>query len=526
MTKQTITSHTALGSAIAAVVAASIAAAAPAPALAQSSRGDGVRPSNDVTLSVGTGRMVRLDGTMSDLFVANDKIADVQVRSANQLYIFGKSPGETTVFATDKSGRTVWSANVRVGTNIGSVDELLQVAMPDAKIEARPINGMILLTGTVAAPADVEEATRLVQGFVGDGTQVISRLKTATPLQVMLQVKIAEVSRTLARDIGVNLLTRDRSSGFVFGIGQGNPGTIGTNTGTTTDPITGALPGGTTYTFNPKLGATTLGAAGHLLGLDILSTLDLAENDGRVRTLAEPNLTALSGETASFLAGGEFPIPTAQGINGTSVEFKQYGVSLAFTPVVLEDGRISMRVRPEVSELSKEGSIQLNGFNIPSLTTRRAETTVELGSGQSFMIGGLLRNTSGSTINKAPILGNLPILGALFRSSSFQRNETELVIVVTPYLVRPVNAGQIALPTDGFRSTTTAERVFLGTTEASQTGARRPQPRMAPAPAAAPGIGAANEVPALPAPSAPPPQRQAQQAVRPTQPAVAPGFSF
>jgi pilus assembly protein CpaC len=265
-----------------------------------------------------------------------------------------------------------------------------------------------------------------------------------------------------------------------------------------------------------------------LLGLDILSALDLAENDGRVHTLAEPNLTALSGETASFLAGGEFPIPMANGLSGTSIEFKQYGVSLAFTPTVLEGGRISMRVRPEVSELSNEGAIQINGFTIPSLTTRRAETTVELGSGQSFMIGGLLRNSSGNTMNKAPILGSLPIIGALFRSNAFKRNETELVIVVTPYLVRPVNASQIALPTDGYRSANTAERVLLGTSEYNQAGALRPQPHMA-SPQAAPGVGPVTGE-ATPQPASPAPQRQAQQqpqqAVRPQQASAAPGFSF
>ncbi|MEA3035951.1 MAG: pilus assembly protein CpaC, partial [Sphingomonadales bacterium] len=331
-----------------------------------------------------------------------------------------------------------------------------------------------------------------------------------------------------------NLLTRDTTSGFMFGVSQGarNIGSITDVTSPTLkDPFGNPLVVGTNFAATNPRGAdvgTTLNAAGHLLGLDILSALDLAENDGRVHTLAEPNLTALSGETASFLAGGEFPIPMANGLSGTSIEFKQYGVSLAFTPTVLEGGRISMRVRPEVSELSNEGAIQINGFTIPSLTTRRAETTVELGSGQSFMIGGLLRNSSGNTMNKAPILGSLPIIGALFRSNAFKRNETELVIVVTPYLVRPVNASQIALPTDGYRSANTAERVLLGTSEYNQAGALRPQPHMA-SPQAAPGVGPVTGE-ATPQPASPAPQRQAQQqpqqAVRPQQASAAPGFSF
>jgi pilus assembly protein CpaC len=523
MSKQTLLRRATLGTAIAALVSSGFAVA-PLPAYAQPAA---VRPANDLTLSVGTGRMVRLDGQMSDLFVANDSIADVQVRSPSQIYIFGRTPGETTVFATDKAGRTIWSSNVRVGTNLGSIDELLRTAMPDAQIQARPINGVVLLTGTVATPADVEEANRLVQAFVGQNTQVISRLKTATPLQVMLSVKIAEVSRSLVREIGVNLLTRDTSGGFLFGLSRGrNVGTIKDITSPTLkDPFGNPLTVGTEYTTNNPAGtSTTVNAMGHLLGLDILGALDLAENDGRVRTLAEPNLTALSGETASFLAGGEFPIPLASGINGTSIEFKQYGVSLAFTPTVLEGGRISMRVRPEVSELSSAGAVRINGMEIPALTTRRTETTVELGSGQSFMISGLMRNSSANTTDKAPILGSLPILGALFRSNSFRRNETELMIVVTPYLVRPVNAGQIALPTDGFRGANTAERVFLGTAEYNKSGARRPGPTMA-EPGTTPGVGGVAAVPArqLP-PPAPQPRREA--ATKPQQPSAAPGFSF
>jgi pilus assembly protein CpaC len=509
--KSVILNRATLATAIAATMAASVITAIPAPALAQPVA---VRPVNDVTLSAGTGRMVRLNSPISDIFVANDGVADVQVRSANQIYIFAKTAGETTVFATDRAGRTVYSANVRVGTNIGSVGELLRSAMPEAQIEARPINGAVLLTGTVAAPDDVAEATRIVQAYVGESTQVISRLKTATPLQVMLQVKIAEVSRSLARDIGMNLTSRDTTGGFLFGIARGR------NVGT----ITGTPPNASFNAVNPAGATTTLNAAGHLLGLDILSALDLAENDGRVRTLAEPNLTSLSGETASFLAGGEFPIVTSS-LSGTSVEYKQYGVSLAFTPTVLEGGRISIRVRPEVSQLSTQGAVTLNGFTVPALTTRRAETSVELGSGQSFMIGGLMSNSSSNSIDKAPFLGSLPIIGALFKSTSFRRNETELMIIVTPYLVRPVNASQIAMPTDGYHDNGTAEKVFLGTQDRGHDGERRPGPTVAPGQSASPAIGAAN-LPQLPVPS--PAARQAQQqAVRPQQQAsAAPGFSF
>ncbi len=521
MTKVQMIKRGSLGTALAAALAVGLAVSASAPAVAQPA--NAVAPSNDVTLSVGTGRMVRLGGTMTDLFVANDAIADVQVRSPNQIYIFGKAAGTTTVYATDRGGRVIYSANVRVGQNLGSVDQLLATAMPEANITATPLQGTVLLTGTVADPADAEEAERLVQAFVGAETQVISRLRTATPQQVMLQVRIAEVNRSFIRDVGMNLLSRDNSGGFIFGIGQGNAGTITDRLSGINNPATG-LPNvlGTNYQFANNDVGTTLGFAGRLLGMDLLSTLNLAENNGLATTLAQPTLTALSGETASFLAGGEFPIPISQSLGSVTIEYKQYGVGLAFTPTVLEDGRISMRVRPEVSELSTEGSIRFNGFEVPALVTRRTETTVELGSGQSMVLSGLLRNVSNNAIERAPFLGNLPIIGALFRSSRFRRAETELVIVVTPYLVRPVSANQIALPTDGFRSSNDAQRILMGQEHDGRTGERRPEPTSAPARTVAPGIDGAGTNNPAPAASV---QRPANTAQAPAG-AARPGFDF
>jgi pilus assembly protein CpaC len=441
-----------------------------APAVAQPAA---AKPAETLNLSQGAGTLVRLPAPMTDVFIANDTIADVQVRSATQLYIFGKTGGETTVYATGKNGRVVYAANVRVGNNIGSLDEMLRLAMPEAAIAATPMNNLVLLTGTVGSPADVEEAQRLVQAYVGDSTQVVSRLRTAVPLQVTLKVKIAEVSRDLLKQIGVNLLATDTTGGFGFGIAQGG--------GISLPPVDCVTDCPPARVIRNAIGSTLTGS-GSLFGLDILGSLDLAETDGLVTTLAEPNLTALSGETASFLAGGEFPIPISQGLGNVSIEYKQFGVALAFTPIVLADGRISMRVRPEVSELSEAGSIRLNGFNVPALTTRRAETTVELGSGQSFMLAGLLKNSTNNNIDKAPFLGDLPILGALFRSTSFRRQETELVIIVTPYLVRPVS-GRLALPTDGYRAPNDQQRVLMGQSYTGESGVP------APAPAPAPSIG-------------------------------------
>ena len=460
-------------------VALIAASAAPSvPAMAQRARGVAAPTGSPVVqVNTGRGRLVTLARPMSDLFVADDAIADVQVRSPTQLYVFGKKTGETTISATTKNGAVVYSATIRVGNNLDSVQQMLGLAMPEAQVVATPMNGLILLTGTVAAPEDAAEAERLVQAFVGDSTKVLSRLKTATPLQVNLQVRIAEVTRSFVKNIGVNVQSFDGSGGFKFGLGQGRDATFYAPKGGMF--VGGATPSaGTTGVTKATIGST-LGLAGKLLGVDILGAIDLGETLGQVTTLANPNLTALSGETGTFLAGGEVPIPLAQALGTISVEYKQYGISLAYTPTVLSDGRISLRVRPEVSQLDYSNAVTLSGTRVPGLTTRRTETTVELGSGQSMMISGLLSNSHNNSYDKTPGLSNLPIIGALFRSNAFQRNETELVIVITPYLVKPVNnASDIALPTDGARAPSDIDRVLLGTLSASG-GGKRPVPTVA-----------------------------------------------
>ena len=459
-----------------------------------------VAPAQTIVLSIGRGELVTVPGNMSDVFVANDTVADVQVKSQRQLYLFGRAGGQTTVYASNAAGDIIWSANVRVGSNLDSIDQMLGLAMPEAKINVATMGtNTVLLTGTVAAPEDAAEAERLVSAFVGEGAHVISRLRMATPLQVNLRVRFAEVSRSLVRAIGVNLTTIDSSGGFRFGIGQGRTSGMPTVTPSYIDPATGMRvfpplgvgrstgPAGSNVVTNIANG-TTLGAFGRFLGLDVGSALDLAERDGLVTTLSQPNLTALSGETAEFLAGGEFPIPLSQGLGTTTIEYKKYGVSLAYTPTVLSNGRISIRVRPEVSELSSQGAITLNGFSVPALTVRRAETTVELGSGQSFMIAGLLSNNAQNTIDKAPGVGDLPILGNLFRSTEFRKGQTELVIVVTPYLVNPVDDSEIDLPTDGFRAPNVGEQMLLNAENRGVSGARRPMPSAAGDPAPAPSV--------------------------------------
>lgn len=484
----------------------------PAPALAQSV----VHPAQDVSLSIGNGQLVSLPGAMADVFVANDAVADVQVKSARQLYLFGKAGGTTTVYASNAAGAVIWSATVRVGSNLDSVDAMLRLAMPEARIGVSTMgSSTFLLTGTVKTPEDAAEAERLVQAYVGKDANVISRLRMATPLQVNLQVRIAEVSRTLVKSLAVNMSTIDGTGGFKFGLGQGAiqnhaPG-LPMGVG---GEVTVTLPDGTKVPGSSVAkgsSGSTLAAAGKLLGVNILGSLDAGETIGLVTTLAQPNLTALSGETAEFLAGGEYPIPISQALGTTSIEFKKYGISLSYSPTVLANGRISMRVRPEVSELSSQGAVNFNGYEVPALTVRRTETTVELGSGQSFMIAGLLSNNSTNTIQKLPGAGDLPVLGSLFRSTSYRRGETELVIVVTPYLVNPVDASQIVLPTDGFNAPNDLQRLLGNMESAGVSGKKRSDAAIE---------GAVPGMPGAPAAAARPAKRSGAD------PAPRPGFSL
>lgn len=500
------------------------------------------RPANDINLSIGRGQLITVGGAMTDVFVANEAIADVQVKSQRQLYVFGKAGGETTVYASNAAGDIIWSANVRVGSNIESVDQMLRMAMPDAKIAVSTMGtGTFLLTGTVGAPEDAAEAQRLVNAYVGKEANVISRLKMATPLQVNLQVRFAEVSRTLVKTLGTNLTTIDGTGGFKFGVMQGR--VIGTNVnadplapfsvGLKTsrdliDPTTGQVVKTITGTqVSPLNASNTLAGMGKLFGMNILGALDAGETAGLVTTLAQPNLTALSGETADFLAGGEYPIPISQGLGTTSIEYKRFGVSLSYTPTVLANGRISLRVRPEVSELSSQGSIQLNGFEVPALTVRRTETTIELGSGQSFMIAGLMSNNAQNTVQKLPGAGDVPILGSLFRSTSFKRGETELVIVVTPYLVNPVDANDIKLPTDGYQNPNDIERVLGNMDAGGKSGGDRPKPSAAPKAVDGPKVGDL-DLPALPEAAKPEGKAKRSKKTRTAaaSPEVGPGFSL
>lgn len=487
----------------AAVITAAISTTAlvaiPSAASAQSAK-DGKL----LVLSIGRGQQVNLGSNITDVVVADPTIADVEVKTGRQIYILGKGPGETTVYATDAAGRTVYQATVRVGNNMDSVSQMLALAMPNSKIIVTTMNGVILLTGTVDQPEEAAEAEALVKTFTGGNTQVVTRLKNATPLQINLQVRIAEVSRSLSKEISGNLQTFKNGTDnagrpYAFGVAQGR------------DFIndTGQL-------LYPQ-GTNTIAGLGRLFGLDIAAAFDMSEKAGLVSTLANPNLTTVSGETAEFLAGGQFPIITSSN-NGTSVEYKNYGVNLTYTPVVLSDGRISLRVRSEVSDISSQGAIRINGLEVPATTNRMAETTVELGSGQSMMIAGLLSNQMGSSVSKMPGAGDIPVLGALFKSNGWRRNETELMIVITPYLVKPVSESQLVLPTDGLHTTNDLERVIMGKVTDNMGEKTRPMPTIAPTVSNGPELGSVTDAAT---PLAKKPKSQASATVP-----SGPGFSF
>jgi len=401
-------------------------------------------------LETNKGVLIRLDRPAENIFIANPEIADVQVKSARMIYVFGKAAGETTLFAIDGKENIIYSSDIEVSQNLTRVSSAIRDLLPGTDIQAESINGLVVLSGYAENPDETDTAQRMIRQAVGEKIDIINRITITTPTQINLQVKIAEVGRGVLKELGFNWDASLFSGGTLFGIANGNPVTR-----TILDPITN-LP--ITEFLTRGAGASSLFGSASSGNFDLTAVIDALETEGFLSVLAEPNLTALSGETASFLAGGEFPIPVPDE-GDISLEFKEFGVGLTFTPRVLSDGKINLQVAPEVSQLSNSGAISINGISVPALTTRKASTTVELASGQSFAIAGLLQSNLTQDTRSFPILGDIPILGALFRSDKYQRQETELVIIVTPYIVEPVSAHRIALPTDGILSPSFSERM-------------------------------------------------------------------
>jgi pilus assembly protein CpaC len=423
-----------------------------------------------IQLEVGKGRLVKLDRPASSVFLADPEIADIQVKSPTLVYVVGKGAGETTLFAVGDRDEVILNVGLAVRHNVDQLRQALHDLLPDSAIDVTSMGDALVLEGAVRSAAEAEDVRRVAARFVPDEKQLVNKLRIEAPNQVNIRVRVAEMSREVIKQLGFNWESVVAPGSFAFGLATGAP--------VLSSPVT--VPPGT----GPKQfltqraigsGATVNNAFASLSTnrVDLNTLIDALDREGLVSILAEPNLTATSGETASFLAGGEFPIPVPQGLNTITIEFKKFGVSLDFQANIGAKDRISLRVRPEVSQLSNSGAITIDSITIPALTTRRADTTVELGSGQSFAIAGLLQNSITQNVNKFPGLGDLPVLGPLFRSSQFQRDETELVIIVTPYIVRPVSAGKLMAATDGFVAPTDAERYLKGATY-------RPQPSPSP----------------------------------------------
>ena len=386
------------------------------------------------------GQVLRLETPFADVLVGNAEIADVLPLTDRSIYVLGKGLGTTRLTLYEKNKRLIAVIDLVVTYDIEGLKSRLNDLMPGERIEIRPANDSLVLSGVVSSASRMAQAMEVAERFAPK--KVTNLMSVSGSEQVMLAVRFVEMKRTAVKELGFN---SDLAIGdnFLLSTGRG----ISAN----------------------AFGIAAKSLATGKLALSVI--LDAMERKGVVRTLAEPNLIALSGDTASFLAGGEVPIPVAQGENNTiTVDYKSFGVSLAFTPTVLGDGLINIVVAPEVSRLDPNNSITLGSLRLPGFTTRRAKTTVEMRDGQSFAIAGLISSDFQDTIRQFPGLGDVPVRGALMRSSDFERNETELVIVVTPHLVRPAPAESMASPADRFVPPSDIDLFLWGRTDGTAAG--------------------------------------------------------
>lgn len=415
-----------------------LAALLATPALAEATRGD-------YSVEINKGQLIHLSDGATTVVVADPSIADVQVLSPHLVYASGRKIGETSVLAIGENDAVVLEGTLNVTHNISKLKKSITQSMPDTDVNFESTGNAIVMKGSVTSPIEAERITRLASTFLQSNQSVINMLETKEGDQVMLKVKVAEVSRAELKRFGINLESILNVGNFVFGLATGRD-IIATATGSIVRSATD----------NSILGGY------HSDDADINGVIDALEDDGLLTVLAEPNLTTKSGVAANFLAGGEFPIPVVGDESAVTIQYRQYGVSLDFTPVVMSSDKISLTVRPEVSTLTNANGIQANGFNIPSLLTRRAATTVELGSGESFAIAGLLRSDNSNDISKVPGLGEIPVLGALFRSTEFRQNQSELVIIVTPYIVKATRDVELRTPVDGYQPASDIDRILWG----------------------------------------------------------------
>ena len=478
-----------------AALAVALVAALPASAQSSVSYAGGGVHAGQLDVPLNKSQTVTLDRPFGRAMIGSAEIADIMPISDRVIYVLGKKMGTTSLTIYDRGGRVITIVDVAVGPDVVTLRRQLAELMPGENISARISNDAVVLSGVVSSAVAAQNAVQIAGTYAGE--KVVNMMGVGSSQQIMLEVRFSEINRQSGKDIGVRSAFRNGSGSW--------DGVLGNGAQLVPDPETGEGVLG--------LGAIadSFGILRHSFnigGLNILGVLDSLESKGMAKTLAEPTLIALSGEKASFLAGGEFPIPVVQsgsggggggggggngGGQGISIEFKPFGVSLGFTPTILADGVINLVVEPEVSSIDPSASIVLNDITIPGLQTRRASTTLELRDGESFAIAGLIRQDFSTTVRQVPLLGSIPIIGSLFRSSGFKRGETELLIVVTPRLIQPIRPNQVALPTDRVGDPTELDLFLLGRTDNAVPAIPPVEQQLRPKPAPGPKAEAGGE---------------------------------
>jgi pilus assembly protein CpaC len=426
----------------------------------------GAKRTTSVNVTVGKAEDVRLDSNFVDVLVGDADVADVNPLTDRALSILGKKIGTTRVSVYGEGRKLIGIFDVEVSYDVSRLQTEIK-RLTRSHIRVTSVNGRLMLSGTSPDAVTLDRAVTVARQFAPN---VINTVSVLQQQQVMLEVRFVEASRQAGRDLGIqwNVFGR-RIAASIGSRKNANQLPITAPTSITDIPIgetaAGVLSGASPFGF--MLGRMVAG------GTIVDALINALEQKGLVRTLAEPNLVALSGDTASFLAGGEYPVPVPGTLGQVTIDYKRYGVGLAFTPTVLNNGKINLKIEPEVSQLDKSNPVQVAGIAVPPLIVRRASTTVELRDGQSFVIGGLLQNVGQSTIQQLPWLGSLPVLGALFRSASYQKNETDLAIIVTPHIVRPTRPGDVVkTPLDNSLPPNDGDVFLLGRTEVPRPATR------------------------------------------------------
>ena len=412
---------------------------------------DGDMNARSLSLGVGKSIVIDLPRDIKDVLVADPKIANAVIRSAQRAYIIGATVGQTNIVFFDAQGQQIAAYDIAVKRDLNGIRAAVKQLMPNADIQVGGLGDAVVLTGSAASQIEAQQAGDLATRLAGGADKVVNSIAVRGRDQVMLKVTVAEVSRSIIKQLGIDLSAQLNYGTSAVTFTNANPFTASNTPLVSGNQVVGSF------------GATP----------SVQATLRAMESAGVVRTLAEPNLTAISGESASFIAGGEFPIPAGYTCQPTtsvgsvqqcqlSVSYKKFGISLNFTPVVLTEGRISLHVMTEVSEISSENSVNLSGTTIPSIKTRRAETSLEIPSGGALAMAGLIQHQTKQAINGMPGLMQLPVLGALFRSRDYVNNETELMVIVTPFVVRAVAQKDLSRPDDGFAAVSDPQADLLG----------------------------------------------------------------